>query len=197
MKIGIFGGTFNPIHIGHAIIANYIAQNSDLDEIWLMVAPQNPLKYADDFGASDADRIKMVNMVTEKLDKVCTSEFEFSLPRPSYTYHTLQELSRLHPGDEFFLIIGGDNWANFNKWKNHEDIVSNYNVLIYPRIGFDKAIMNDYGGSVRLIDAPIIELSSTEIRAAIQRNQNMSFFLSEDVYQYILKNKLYTKNGNR
>lgn len=196
MKIGVFGGTFNPIHIGHAIIANYIAQNSDLDEIWLMVAPQNPLKDTDDHGASDADRISMVNLVTEKLDKVCTSDFEFSLPRPSYTYHTLQELSRLHPNDEFILIIGGDNWADFAKWKNHKDIINEYKVMIYPRLGFDNEIAEKYRDKVQFVDAPIIELSSTEIRAALQQNQNMSFFLSDEVYQYILNNNLYTKNGN-
>ena len=191
MKIGIFGGTFNPIHIGHAIIANFIAQNSCLDAIWFMVAPQNPLK-TEACGASDLDRIKMVEMVAHKIDKVTTSAFEFALPRPSYTYNTLTELQKRFPNDEFHLIIGGDNWQNFNKWHNHHEIVSQFNIMVYPRHGFEVVIPEEYSQNVKLIDAPIIELSSTDIRAALKEQRNMNFFLSSEVYEYILENKLYT-----
>ena len=191
MKIGIFGGTFNPIHIGHAIIANYIAQNSDLDAVWFMVAPQNPLKQHIVNEASDSDRVKMVELVTNKLDNVYTSEFEFSLPRPSYTYKTLCDLSRQPPTDEFHLIIGGDNWANFSKWKNFEDIIRNYQILVYPRFGYDTDIPGEYSGNVSIVDAPIIELSSTQIRTSLRQNQNIRFYLPDEVYDYILKNKLY------
>ena len=191
MKIGIFGGTFNPIHIGHAIIANYIAQNSDLDAVWFMVAPQNPLKQHIVNEASDSDRVKMVELVTNKLDNVYTSEFEFSLPRPSYTYNTLCELSRQHPNDEFYLIVGGDNWGNFSKWKNFEDIIRNYQILVYPRFGYDTDIPGEYSGNVSIVDAPIIELSSTQIRTSLRQNQNIRFYLPDEVYDYILKNKLY------
>ena len=191
MKIGIFGGTFNPIHIGHAIIANFIAQNHCLDAIWFMVAPQNPLK-TEACGASDLDRIKMVEMVAHKIDKVTTSAFEFALPRPSYTYNTLTELQKRFPNDEFHLIIGGDNWQNFNKWRNHHEIVSQFNIMVYPRHGFEVVIPEEYSQNVKLIDAPIIELSSTDIRAALKEQRNMNFFLSSAVYDYILENKLYT-----
>ena len=191
MKIGIFGGTFNPIHIGHAIIANFIAQNSCLDAIWFMVAPQNPLK-TEACGASDLDRIKMVEMVAHKIDKVTTSAFEFAQPRPSYTYNTLTELQKRFPNDEFHLIIGGDNWQNFNKWRNHHEIVSQFNIMVYPRHGFEVVIPEEYSQNVKLIDAPIIELSSTDIRAALKEQRNMNFFLSSEVYEYILENKLYT-----
>lgn len=190
MKIGIFGGTFNPIHIGHAIIANFIAQNSCLDAIWFMVAPQNPLK-AGACGASDIDRIKMVEMVARKIDKVTTSAFEFSLPRPSYTYNTLLELKKRFPNDEFYLIIGGDNWQNFDKWRNHDEIIRDFNIMVYPRHGFETVIPEEYGNRVKLIEAPIIELSSTNIRAALKEQRNMNFFLSNEVYEYILENKLY------
>ena len=191
MKIGIFGGTFNPIHIGHAIIANFIAQNSCLDAIWFMVAPQNPLK-TEACGASDLDRIKMVELVAHKIDKVTTSAFEFALPRPSYTYNTLTELQKRFPNDEFHLIIGGDNWQNFDKWRNHHEIVSQFNIMVYPRHGFEVVIPEEYSHNVKLIDAPIIELSSTDIRAALKEQRNMNFFLSSEVYEYILENKLYT-----
>ena len=191
MKIGIFGGTFNPIHIGHAIIANFIAQNSCLDAIWFMVAPQNPLK-TEACGASDLDRIKMVEMVAHKIDKVTTSAFEFALPRPSYTYNTLTELQKRFPNDEFHLIIGGDNWQNFDKWRNHHEIASQFNIMVYPRHGFEVVIPEEYRQNVKLIDAPIIELSSTDIRAALKEQRNMNFFLSSEVYEYILENKLYT-----
>ena len=190
MKIGIFGGTFNPIHIGHAIIANFIAQNSCLDAIWFMVAPQNPLKTGT-CGASDIDRIKMVEMVARKIDKVTTSAFEFSLPRPSYTYNTLIELKKRFPNDEFYLIIGGDNWQNFNKWRNHNEIIRDFNIMVYPRHGFETAIPQELSNRVKLIEAPIIELSSTNIRAALKEQRNMNFFLSNEVYEYILENKLY------
>lgn len=190
MKIGIFGGTFNPIHIGHAIIANFIAQNSCLDAIWFMVAPQNPLK-AGAYGASDIDRIKMVEMVARKIDKVTTSAFEFSLPRPSYTYNTLLELKKRFPNDEFYLIIGGDNWQNFDKWRNHNEIIRDFNIMVYPRHGFETAIPQELSNRVKLIEAPIIELSSTNIRAALKEQRNMNFFLSNEVYKYILENKLY------
>ena len=191
MKIGIFGGTFNPIHIGHAIIANFIAQNCCLDAIWFMLAPQNPLK-TEACGASDLDRIKMVEMVAHKIDKVTTSAFEFALPRPSYTYNTLTELQKRFPNDEFHLIIGGENWQNFDKWRNHHEIVSQFNIMVYPRHGFEAVIPEEYSQNVKLIDAPIIELSSTDIRAALKEQRNMNFFLSSEVYEYILENKLYT-----
>ncbi|MGM9803583.1 MAG: nicotinate (nicotinamide) nucleotide adenylyltransferase [Muribaculaceae bacterium] len=191
MKIGIFGGTFNPIHIGHAIIANYLAQNSCLDAIWMMVAPQNPLKKDEKSVITDIDRIKMVEMVTRHIDNVTTSAFEFSMPRPSYTFLTLQELKARFPGDEFYLIIGADNWANFHKWRCHEEIIANFQILVYPRLGFEVNIPEEVAHHVSLVDAPVIELSSTQIREGLRQQRNMNFYLSSDVYEYILKNKLY------
>lgn len=190
MKIGVFGGTFNPIHIGHAIIASYIAQNSELDAVWLMVSPQNPLKNVNN-GATDEDRLKMVKCVADKLDNVQISDFEFSLPRPSYTYSTLNELKKSYPDDEFTLIIGSDNWCKFDKWKNFREIMDNHNILIYPRKGCAVNIPREYSNNIKLIDAPIIELSSTQIRENLKERKNMSFYLSDEVYEYILENNLY------
>lgn len=190
MKIGIFGGSYNPIHTGHAIIANYIAQNCDFDAIWMLVSPQNPLKDGKK-GASDYDRIRMVEMVSRRIDRVITSAFEFTLTAPFYTYNTLRALSQKFPEHEFTLIIGADNWANFHRWEKHEQIVEQYRIMVYPRRGFDVVIPEHQRNNVQLVDAPMIELSSTEIRAAVAEQKNMSFYLPADVYQYILEHKLY------
>lgn len=190
MKIGIFGGSYNPIHTGHAIIANYIAQNCDFDAIWMLVSPQNPLKDGTK-GASDYDRIRMVEMVSRRIDRVITSAFEFNLTAPYYTYNTLCALSEKFPEHEFTLIIGADNWANFHRWEKHEQIAEQYRIMVYPRRGFDVVIPEHQRNNVQLVDAPMIELSSTEIRAAVAEQKNMSFYLPADVYQYILEHKLY------
>lgn len=190
MKIGIFGGSYNPIHTGHAIIANYIVQNYDFDAVWMMVSPQNPLK-GDVKGASDADRIRMVEMVSRRLERVITSAFEFTLARPYFTYNTLRALSKKFPEHEFTLIIGADNWVNFQNWQNHEELADEFHIMIYPRSGFDINIPESQRGKVRAVDAPLIELSSTAIREGLAKQKNMSFYLPSDVYEYILKNKLY------
>ena len=190
MKIGIFGGSYNPIHTGHAIIANYIAQNCDFDAIWMLVSPQNPLKDGTK-GASDYDRIRMVEMVSRRIDRVITSAFEFTLTAPFYTYNTLRALSQKFPEHEFTLIIGADNWANFHRWEKHQQIAEQYRIMVYPRRGFDVVIPEHQRNNVQLVDAPMIELSSTEIRAAVAEQKNMSFYLPAGVYQYILEHKLY------
>lgn len=190
MKIGIFGGSYNPIHTGHAIIANYIAENGGLDAIWLLVSPQNPLKDGTK-GASDYDRIRMAEMVSRRIDKVITSAFEFTLSAPFYTYNTLKALSEKFPNDEFTLIIGADNWANFHRWEKHDLIASEFHIMVYPRRGYDIVIPEHQKNNVHVIDAPIIELSSTQIRDGVAEQKNMSFYLPADVYQYILENKLY------
>ncbi len=190
MKIGIFGGSYNPIHTGHAIIANYIAQNCDFDAIWMLVSPQNPLKDGTK-GASDYDRIRMVEMVSRRIDKVSTSAFEFTLNAPYYTYNTLCALSQKFPEHEFTLIIGADNWANFHRWEKHEQIAEQYQIMVYPRRGYEVEIPEHQRRNVHLVDAPMIELSSTEIRDAVAEQKNMSFYLPADVYQYILEHKLY------
>ena len=137
MKIGIFGGSFNPIHSGHAIIAHHVISSGEVDSLWLMVSPINPLKVGQVAQVSDADRLRMVEMVSRPLEGVETSAFEFSMPRPSYTIDTLNALSAKFPDDEFYLIIGGDNWQVFGQWRNSEEILSKYHVLIYPRLGYD------------------------------------------------------------
>ncbi len=191
-KIGIFGGSFNPIHIGHAIIANYIMQHSDLDSLWLMVSPQNPLKQSSDM-ASDYHRLRMTELVSRRIEGVTTSAFEFNMPRPSYTIDTLNALNDKFPDDEFYLVIGADNWSLFDKWKSGEEIINKYHIIIYPRPGFEISIPEAYSDRVTVVNAPLIELSSTQIRNLLALQQSISFYVPENVEKYILENKLYLK----
>lgn len=192
MNIGIFGGSFNPIHIGHAILANYIVENTEIDNVWLMVARQNPLKSGYD-KAYDIHRLRMTEMVSSRLKGVITSGFEFSLPHPSYTINTLDALAEKFPQHNFSIIIGADNWAVFDKWKDSRRIIAEYGVMVYPRRGFGIDIPVEYAGRVKAIDAPLIEVSSTYIRNGIAEGKDMTFFMPHDVYRYIKLHKLYVE----
>ena len=133
MKVGIFGGSFNPIHTGHAIIASHIMRHGGLDQLWLMVSPQNPLKQSHEL-ASEVDRLRMTELVSRHINGVITSAFEFQLPRPSYTIDTLNALQQKFPQHEFHLVIGADNWAEWDRWRAHDEIVERFHVLVYPRL---------------------------------------------------------------
>ncbi len=190
MKIGILGGSFNPIHIGHAILANYITQNTDIEQLWLMVSPQNPLK-SELPQSYDVHRLAMTELVASKCENVITSGFEFSLPKPSYTVDTLKALRDKFPQHEFVLIIGADNWQHFDKWRNWQEILKMHNIMVYPRMGYEIKIPDELNEKVKRLDSPIIEISSTYIREQLKNGMNMNFFLSQDVYRYILEKKLY------
>ncbi|MEE1338144.1 MAG: nicotinate (nicotinamide) nucleotide adenylyltransferase [Muribaculaceae bacterium] len=190
MKIGVLGGSFNPIHIGHAILANYITQCTDIEQLWLMVSPQNPLK-SELPQSYDVHRLAMTELVASKCDNVITSGFEFTLPKPSYTVDTLKALREKFPLHEFVLVIGADNWQNFEKWKDWQEILDKHNILVYPRMGSEIVIPDDLCNKVEKLDSPIIEISSTYIREQLKKGKNMNFFLPKDVYRYILENNLY------
>lgn len=190
MNIGIMGGTFNPIHVGHAIIANYIIQNTDIDQLWLMVSPENPFKTGQAM-INEGQRLRMVEMVTRRLDNVITSGFELTLPRPSYTIDTLNALKAKFPSDNFTLVIGADNWAVFNKWRSHDEIISNFKIVVYPRVGYDIVIPPEMSDRVIAADAPVIEVSSSKIREQLSMGHDMRFFMPDEVYEYILRNDLY------
>lgn len=190
-RIGIFGGSFNPIHNGHAIIANYIMQHGGLDQLWLMVSPQNPLKQPHEM-AGEVHRLRMTEMVSHRIDGVETSAFEFTMPRPSYTIDTLHALQEKFPDDEFWLVIGADNWAVWDRWRAHDEIVQQFHLLIYPRLGYEVSIPDELADRVHLVNAPIIELSSTSIRELLSQGQSIAFYVPADVEQYIVKHQLYT-----
>lgn len=191
-RIGIFGGSFNPIHVGHALIASYIVESGAVDTLWLMVSPQNPLKENSGL-ASDYHRLRMTELVSRRIENVITSAFEFDLPKPSYTIDTLNALQEKFPDDEFYLVIGADNWCLFDKWKAGEEIITKYHILIYPRRGYDIVIPERYSDRVEVVNAPLIEVSSTLIRERLAQMKSVSFYVSEAVEKYILKNKLYIK----
>lgn len=190
MKIGILGGSFNPIHIGHAILANYITQFTDIEQLWLMVSPQNPLKDQQP-SSYDVHRIAMAELVASKCDNVITSGLEFTLPRPSYTIDTLNVLTEKFPHHEFTLIIGADNWYYFDKWKDSDVIIKKHNIMIYPRKGYEIIIPDHLKNKVTELNSPIIDVSSTFIREQLKAGKNMNFYLPQDVYKYILENRLY------
>lgn len=190
MKIGILGGSFNPIHIGHAILANYITQYTDIEQLWLMVSPQNPLK--EDLSSTyDIHRLAMAELVASKCDNVITSGLEFTLPKPSYTINTLNVLKEKFPEHEFVLIIGADNWLNFDKWKDSNLIIKNHYIMVYPRKGYEIVIPEALSGRVSMLNSPIVEVSSTFVREQLKDNRNMNFYLPQDVYKYILEKRLY------
>lgn len=191
-KIGIFGGSFNPIHVGHALIASYIVENSDIDTLWLMVSPQNPLKENSSL-ASDYHRLRMTELVSRRIENVITSAFEFDLPKPSYTIDTLNALQAKFPDDEFYLVIGADNWFVFDRWKAGEEIITKHRVLIYPRRGYDIVIPEKYSDRVSVVKAPLIEVSSTQVRERLSQLKSVSFYVPEAVERYIIENNLYMK----
>lgn len=189
MKIGILGGSFNPIHIGHCIIASFLAQNTDLDEVWLNVSPQNPLKSTlpADY---DKHRIEMVRLAIEGARKLKMCDIEFCIPRPSYTINTLRHIQQIYSDDEFFLIIGSDNWQLFNQWKCYNEIISEFGVIVYPRPGYN--VPNETIENVRFIKAPKIEISSSMIRKMVGQGEDVRFLVPNAVNEYILKNQLYS-----
>lgn len=196
MKIGIFGGSFDPIHIGHAIIAHHIISSGAVDSLWMMVSPVNPLKEGRERNVADTDRLRMVEMVTRHLDHVETSAFEFTMPRPSYTVDTLKALQDKFPDDEFALVIGADNWAVFDRWRNADEILANHHILVYPRLGYEVVIPDDLKERVSLVDAPIIELSSTMVRERLDKGLSVRYYVPDEVYQYIKLKNLYHHHDN-
>ena len=193
MRIGIFGGSFDPIHIGHAIIAQHIISSGAVDRLWFMVSPVNPLKVGKERLVTDTDRLRMVEMVSRPMEGVETSGFEFTMPRPSYTIDTLNALQAKFPDDEFYLVTGGDNWQIFSKWRNSDEILAKYHLLIYPRLGYDVVIPDELKDRVTLVDAPIIEISSTEVRERLANGQSVRYYVPDEVLAYIERKNLYCK----
>jgi nicotinate-nucleotide adenylyltransferase len=184
MKIGLFFGSFNPVHIGHMIIAQYVLNYSDLQEIWFVVSPHNPLKEKQTL-LDDRQRLHMVNLAIGNQPNMRTTDIEFCLPQPSYTINTLAHLQEKYPTKTFALIMGEDNLATLHKWKNHERIVDMCALYVYPRPNSKNGTYTNHP-KVHRIAAPMIELSSTAIRAAINQNKDVSFMLPQDVWQYIV-----------
>ncbi len=189
-QVGIFSGSFNPIHVGHLILANYIKEFTYVDEVWFMVTPHNPLKNADDL-LDDKIRLEMTQMAVNKYDDIKVSDFEFNMPKPSYTINTLDKLSSVYPESDFTLIIGGDNWNDFHLWKDYKLLLNRYKVIIYPRIGEKIIIDDNYRENVSVVEAPIVEVSSTFVRDSIRSGKNVRAFVPDGVYDFLVKNNYY------
>ncbi len=181
IRTGIFGGSFNPIHIGHLALANYLCEYSELDEVWFLVSPHNPLKEQADLW-EDNLRLRLVQLAVEGYPKFRASDFEFHLPRPSYMVNTLRALTEAYPDREFTLIIGADNWASFPRWYQPEEILAHHSVIVYPRPGYD-IDHSTLPSNVQVIDTPLLEISSTFIRQALREGKDVRYFLHPQVHE--------------
>lgn len=189
--IGLFFGSFNPIHVGHLIIARYMASFTELTEVWLVVSPHNPFKTKSTL-ANAYDRLEMTRLATENAGNIRVSDIEFSLPQPSYTVDTLAFLTEKYPEKEFALIMGADNLVSFKKWKNYEVLLKNYPIFVYPRPGADTSEWIGHP-SITFTDTPLMEISSTYIRQAIGAKKDVQFFLPDPVIEFIEKKGMYAK----
>ncbi|HMG83935.1 MAG TPA: nicotinate (nicotinamide) nucleotide adenylyltransferase [Ferruginibacter sp.] len=188
MKIGLYFGSFNPIHIGHLIIANHVANATDLQKVWFVVSPQNPLKQSASL-LNEYDRLHLINISIEGENKLKTSNVEFALPKPSYTVDTLAYLTEKYPEHKFSIIMGSDSFSNITKWKNYTVILKNYPLYIYKRPGFeiDISLKKD----LVQLDAPLLEISSTRIRELIKKGKSIKYLLPDVVKEEIERNGYY------
>ncbi|AZB30966.1 MULTISPECIES: nicotinate (nicotinamide) nucleotide adenylyltransferase [Chryseobacterium] len=191
-KIGLFFGSFNPIHIGHLILANYILENSDMNELWFVVSPQNPFKEKKSL-LKDHNRLDMVELAIKNYPDMRASNVEFSLPTPSYTIDTLTYLKEKHPDYSFSLIMGEDNLESLHKWKNSDLLIKNHHIIVYPRVfeGDKKDSKYINHENISLVKAPVIELSATEIRNMIQQGKNVRPMLPPEVFEYLDGSSFY------
>ena len=188
-QVGLFFGSFNPIHIGHLALANYMAEFEGLDEVWFVVSPQNPFKQADEL--IDADhRLNMVRQAIQKYPKLKAEALELSLPVPSYTIDTLRTLSEIHPTHQFHIIMGEDNIHHIHRWKEANKLVGHFPLLVYPRLGYK--INNDQLPPLcKVTEAPVVEMASSDIRGWIKSGKELPFFVSTPVMAYIKEHNLY------
>ncbi len=203
MKIGLYFGTFNPIHVGHLVIANYMADFTELNQVWLVVSPHNPLKDKATL-LTDMHRLALVKVAIDDNSKLRACDIEFNLPKPSYTSTTLAYLKEKYPENEFALIMGEDNLRTLHKWKNHESILMNHKIYVYPRVlttqeetevsDINAKIGNDFSQNANVIfceDAPVMKVSATFVRKAIKDGKDVRYLLTEPVHKYIEEMHFY------
>lgn len=195
MKIGLYFGSFNPIHVGHLIIANHCAEFTHLDQVWLVVTPQNPLKNKQSL-LHDRDRLHLVFLAIETYPKLKTCDIEFKMPQPNYTINTLAQLTEKHPEHEFSLIMGEDNLKTLHKWKNFEQILKQFPIFVYPRVGVENEVFDlnkwaNLEAKISFVKAPIVEISATFIRENIKLKKNVQPLLPSKVWEYIDYNNFY------
>ena len=190
MKTGLYFGSFNPVHTGHLIIASHILNETDLQQVWFVVSPQNPFKTSDSL-LNEYDRLHLLQKAIESDNRLKVTDIEFSLPRPSYTSHTLAYLKEKYPARSFSIIMGSDSFQNLSKWKNAEAIIKNYPILIYKRQGFE--IENKLGANIQVMNAPLLEISATHIRELIKNGKSIKYLVPPAVEEEILAGGFYKK----
>ena len=190
-KIGLFFGSFNPIHVGHLIIANFMASQTDLAEVWLVVSPHNPLKTRQSL-AKDYDRLHLVNIAIEGNPMLRACDIEFKLPKPSYTIDTLTYLKEKHPHKSFVLIMGGDNLVTLPKWKNYEQLIAQYDIYVYNRPGYPKSMIEPtLVEKISYFEAPLMQISASYIRKCIQAELPITYLVTQPVQTYIEASNMY------
>jgi nicotinate-nucleotide adenylyltransferase len=182
MKIGLYFGSFNPVHIGHLIIASHAVNETDLNQVWFVVSPQNPFKHSASL-LNEYHRLHLIKCAIDGENNLRASNVEFGLPKPSYTVDSLAYLKEKHPEHEFIILMGSDGFQNLNKWKNYEVIVKNHPVYIYKRPGFD--VTETHGATVQILQAPLLEISSTHIRESIKNKKSIRFLVPDVVKEEI------------
>mgnify|MGYP000173214721 FL=1 len=190
-KTGLFFGSFNPVHVGHMVIANFMATQTDLDEVWLVVSPQNPHKAKSSL-ARDHDRLHLVRLAIGDNPNLRASDIEFSLPQPSYTIDTLTYLREKYPERSFTLIMGGDNLATLHKWKNYELILRDFSIYVYQRPSYDLGALAEHD-NVQIWEAPLMQISASYIRKCIKEGQSVQYLVPEAVFGYLENSALYRK----
>jgi len=190
MKIGLFFGSFNPIHVAHLIIANHILNETDIEKTWFIVSPQNPFKVESNL-LNEYHRLHLVRLATEDDNRIRPLDIEFGLPKPSYTINTLIYLEEKFSEHEFVIIMGSDSFQNLHKWKNYEMIIKNYSIYIYRRLGFEAK--NHVNAKLTIIDAPLLQISATEIRALIKEKKSIRYLVPDKVKEEIERGGYYLK----
>jgi len=188
-EIGLFFGSFNPVHVGHMIIANFMVEHSDLDEIWMVVSPHNPFKEKKSL-AKDHDRLHLVNLAIGDNTKIKASDIEFGLQKPSYTIDTLTYLKEKYPHHTFSLIMGGDNLGTFHKWKNYQAILDSHKIYVYNRPGYELGNLAQHE-KVTILEAPLLTISASYIRKQIKEGKSIQYLVPEAVWQYVNESTIY------
>jgi len=188
MKIGLYFGSFNPVHVAHLIIANHILNETDIQKVWFVVSPQNPFKSENGL-LNEYHRLQLVRVATENDNRIKASDIEFSLPKPSYTSTTLAYLKEKNPEHEFCIIMGSDSFQNLHKWKNYEVIVKDYEIYVYLRPGFE--VTNTINAKLHIVDAPLLQLSATQIRKYIKEGKSIRYLVPDNIIEEIEKGNYY------
>lgn len=194
MKVGLYFGSFNPIHIGHLVIASHLLNETDLQKIWFVVSPLNPFKESESL-VNEYDRLHLVQKAIEDDPRFKVTDIEFTLPRPSYTINTLTYLVEKYPGYEFRIIMGSDSYQNIMKWKNPEQILSGYGILVYRRPGFDVTPIE--GSRTTILDAPLLQISATHIRELVRKGKSIKYLVPAVVENEILNSNLFRKTQKK